>query len=156
MTIFTTADTPPGNYPNITITGTGGGQTHPTSYNLTVTEAGVAINPPQVETLPINDPGHPGTVTTTSATVWGVLKDGGGAETCIVWFKYATVDYWNANSSYQYSRASQTVANCSSITLGSPSSYFYFSDVLGSSPDPPLDSNTSYYFEAFAKNGGSW
>ncbi len=107
---------------------------------ITVTTV-VGISPPAVETLPINDSGHPGTVTQNSATVWGKLISCGGANIALVWFK------WGPTTSMGNSTSYQTI-DCTTVALP-----YYFnsgSEISG------LTSNQIYYFEAFAKNGGSW
>ena len=101
----------------------------------------VGISPPAVETLPINDSGHPGTVAQNSATVWGKLISCGGASIALVWFK------WGPTTSMVNSTSYQTI-DCTTASFP-----YYFNsggEIAG------LTANTLYYFEAFAKNGGSW
>jgi len=128
MTIFTTADTPLGNYPNIKITGTGGGKTHDAYYNLTVTQPGAEITPPDVETVGYTN------LTQTSVTLNGYLHDLGGASSCLVWFEWGLTTSLGNKTPYQ-----------TKISTGS-----FPANISG------LTSNKTYYFEAFAKNGGSW
>jgi len=99
---------------------------------IMVTEAGAAINPPQVRTVPISEKG---TVNTGSATFWGELTNMGGTASCLVWFEYkkSTDTLWTkACEAEKYSTG------------------YFACDLAG------LASNTTYDFEAFAKNGGSW
>ena len=134
MTIFTTADTPLGNYPNIKVTGTGGGKTHDTFYNLTVTAGGAAINPPSVTTNTATN------VTQASATLNGTLNSLGydpgtcSSCSCIVWFK------WGPTTAMANSTPVQTMTSTGSFSA----------NISG------LTAGQTYYFEAFAKNGGSW
>ena len=138
MTIFTTADTPLGNYPNIKVTGTGGGKTHDAFYNLTVTAGGAAINPPSVTTNTATN------VTQASATLNGTLSNMGNAPTCYVWF-----EYWvKPGADCTPKPANPTVATPDSPFMASPGSF--------SKSISGLTSNTNYCFEAYAKNGGSW
>ena len=134
MTIFTTADTPLGNYPNIKVTGTGGGKTHDAFYNLTVTAGGAAINPPSVTTDTATN------VTQASATLNGTLNSLGydpgtcSSCSCIVWFK------WGPTTAMANSTPVQTMTSTGSFSA----------NISG------LTAGQTYYFEAFAKNGGSW
>ena len=134
MTIFTTADTPLGNYPNIKVTGTGGGKTHDAFYNLTVTAGGAAINPPSVTTNTATN------VTQASATLNGTLNSLGydpgtcSSCSCIVWFK------WGPTTAMANSTPVQTMTSTGSFSA----------NISG------LTAGQTYYFEAFAKNGGSW
>ena len=138
LAIFTTADTPVGNYPNIKVTGTGGGKTHDAFYNLTVTAAEVTINPPSVITNTATN------VTQASATLNGTLSNMGNAPTCYVWF-----EYWvKPGADCTPKPANPTVATPDSPFMASPGSF--------SKSISGLTSNTNYCFEAYAKNGGSW
>ena len=133
MTINTSATTPTGTY-SINVCGTGGGRTHCVTYGLTVTAAGVAINPPSVTTNAANP------VTSTSATLNGTLNSLGydpaicPSCSCIVWFK------WGPTTAMANSTPVQTKTSTSSFSA----------NISG------LTSGQTYYFEAFAKNGGSW
>jgi hypothetical protein len=106
-----------------------GGFANWTIYQLTVTEGGVAIVPPVVTTNPATN------ITQTSATLNGTLNNIGGASTCLVWFKWklSTATTWNETTPI-------------SMTATGP-----FSAVISG-----LTAGQTYYFEAFAKNGGSW
>jgi len=134
LAIFTTADTPVGNYPNIKVTGTGGGKTHDAFYNLTVTAGGAAINPPSVTTNTATN------VTQASATLNGTLNSLGydpgtcSSCSCIVWFK------WGPTTAMANSTPVQTMTSTGSFSA----------NISG------LTAGQTYYFEAFAKNGGSW
>lgn len=137
MTISTSVDTPIGDY-NINVCAVNDGSTviNCVIYTLTVTEIGAAITPPSVETVDYEN------LTQISVTLKGKLNSCGGADTCLVWFKYGT----NA-SSYNSSTLFQTV-DCNSVSF--PYEFDSGSEIFG------LTSATTYYFEAFAKNGGSW
>lgn len=101
---------------------------------ISVTEPGVVINPPVVTTNEANP------VETTSATLNGILVDLGydpatcPSCSCIVWFE------WGTTTSYGNSTPVQTMTSTGNFSA----------NISGLSP------NTTYYFEAFAKNGGSW
>ena len=99
---------------------------------ITVTEAGVIISP-QVITL-----GASG-VTKTSATLNATLTDMGGASSCLVWFEWGTSGTPGVSGSYGNS------------TTPVPMAPGPFTAVISS-----LTAGQTYYFEAFAKNGGSW
>lgn len=132
MTISTSATTPVGTY-QLTVCGTTGTITRCYSYyELTVIEAGPGISPPQIRTVPI---GEQGAVTINSATIWGELTNMGGAASCLVWFEYkeSTDAVW--------------AKVCETTRVSTES----FSCDL-----TELTSSTTYNFEAFAKNGGSW
>ncbi len=90
--------------------------------------AGPGINPPDVETVGYTN------LTQTSITLNGYLYDLGGANSCLVWFE------WGLTTSYGNSTTPV------SMTAPGP-----FTAILSS-----LSSNKTYYFEAFARNGGSW
>jgi len=128
MTIYTSASTPTGTY-QITICGTnnGGTVTHCFYYyELTVTEVGVGINPPQVTTEPATS------ITQTSATINGTLNSLGNAASCLVWFEWGTTTSYGNTTPYQ------------TMTATGPFSR----------PISNLAPDTTYYFEAFAKSGG--
>jgi hypothetical protein len=127
MTIDTSETTPADTY-SINVCGTGGGQNRCVTYELTVTEAGVGINPPSVTTNEATN------VAQASATLNGTLNDMGGATSCLVWFE------WGATTSYGNSTSVQTITAPGSFSA----------NISG------LDPETTYYFEAFAKNAGSW
>lgn len=127
MTINTSATTPTGNY-SINVCGTSGDKTHCVVYGLTVTETGVEIVPPEVTTAPATN------VAQTSATLNGILNSMGNADSCLVWFEWGTTPSYGNNTTLV------------SMTATGP-----FTTIISG-----LDSNTTYYFEAFAKNGGSW
>jgi len=131
MTISTSTTTPTGTS-SINVCGTGGGQTHCAIYSLTVTAAGAAINPPQVRTVPISEQG---TVDINSATIWGELTNMGGAASCLVWFEYKKSTDTTWTKVCETTRTSTGDFSC---------------DLTG------LEAGTTYYFKAFAKNGGSW
>ena len=95
----------------------------------------ITINPPQVTTVAATN------VTQTSATLNGYLDSLGydpgtcPSCSCIVWFKWklSTATTWNETTPVSMATEGPFSANISGLT-----------------------SNTTYYFEAFAKNGGSW
>lgn len=102
----------------------------------------VTINPPVVITIASptveEDPAHPGKY---RAILTGYLDslgyDPGTCPNCkcIIWFEWGTSgSYGNSNTP---------------IEMTTEDDYFYFTA-------DNLDSSTTYYFEAFAKNGGSW
>ena len=130
MTIFTSLSTPTGSY-QITVCGINFDGTVIRCfyyYDLTVTAAGVEITPPQVTTNPATD------ISQTSATLNGTLNSMGNADSCLVWFE------WGTTPSYGNSTSVQTMTSTGSFSA----------NISGLSP------NTTYYFEAYAKNGGSW
>jgi len=88
----------------------------------------VTINPPIVTTNPADN------ITETSATLYGILNDMGEAASCLVWFE------WGLTPVMGNKTPEQTKASTGS----------FWADLSG------LTANTTYYFEAFAKNGGSW
>ena len=94
----------------------------------------VGISPPNVETVGYTN------LTPTSVTLNGYLHDLGGASTCLVWFEWGTSGTAGVSGSYgnKTTPASMTAAGPFTANLSS------------------LTSNKTYYFEAFAKNGGSW
>ena len=129
MTISTIASTPVGGPYSINVRGTGGGQTHDVTYALTVTVVSPTINPPSVTTNSATN------ITQTSATLNGILNSMGNATSCLVWFEYkkSTDTTWTK------------VCETTKTSTGD-----FFCNL------PDLTSNTLYYFEAFAKNGGGW
>ena len=128
MTIDTDVTTDTGTYPLINVCGTGGGVIQCVTYSLTVTEAGEAINAPQVTTDGANN------ITKTSARLNGNLTNMGNAASVLVWFEWGP-----------------TTAMGNITTVQATTSVGAFSaDISG------LTANTPYYFQAFAKNGGSW
>lgn len=127
MTISTAATTLTGTY-SINVCGTGGGQTHCVVYGLTVTSAGAAITQPSVTTNPATN------ITQTSATLNGTLNGMGNAASVLIWFE------WGLTTSYGNSTPVQTLAATGAFSA----------NLTG------LSSNTTYYFKARAKNGGSW
>jgi len=128
MTINVAANTDPVTL-DIIITGTAtGGKTHYTSYRVNVLASGAQINPPVVTT---ND-AEP--IAETTATLRGTLESLGGADRCLVWFK------WGLTTALENETPIQTTI--------SPNTF--------SAELSDLDPNTTYYFKAFAKNFGSW
>ena len=105
------------------------------SATYTVTAAGVAINPPSVTTNAATS------IISTSATLNGYLHDLGYVPatcpscSCIVWFKWklSTAASWNETTPFSMTGAGPFTTNLSELSSGK-----------------------EYYFEAFAKNGGSW
>jgi len=95
---------------------------------ITVTEAGAAIYPPGVATNAATG------IAQTSAVLNGTLNDMGGAASCLVWFK------WGPTTAMANSTPVQTKTSTGSFSA----------NISG------LTSGQTYYFEAFAKNGGSW
>ena len=95
---------------------------------VTVTEAGAAISPPGVATNAATG------IAQTSAVLNGTLNDMGGAASCLVWFK------WGPTTAMANSTPVQTKTSTGSFSA----------NISG------LTSGQTYYFEAFAKNGGSW
>ena len=95
---------------------------------ITVTEAGAAIYPPGVATNAATG------IAQTSAVLNGTLNDMGGAASCLVWFKWGP-----------------TTAMANSTPVQTKTSTGPFSANISG-----LTSGQTYYFEAFAKNGGSW
>ena len=102
----------------------------------------VSINPPVVITIAnptvSEDPSHPGKY---RAILTGFLDSLGYVPgtcpncKCIVWFKWGTSgSYGNSNTP---------------VEMTTEDDYFYYTA-------DNLDPGTTYYFEAFAKNGGSW
>jgi hypothetical protein len=130
MTINTSTSTPTGTY-QIIVCGTNPDGTIVRCYSyyqLTVIAVGVTINPPQVTTNAATN------ITSTSATLNGTLNSLGGAASCLVWFE------WGPTTSYGNSTPVQTLTSTGA----------FLANISG------LASNTTYYFEAKAKNGGSW
>jgi hypothetical protein len=105
-----------------------------TTKTTTTTVPTPTINPPSVETVGYEN------LAQTSVTLKGKLKSCGGADICLVWFEYGT-----SSSSYDNSTKYQTI-DCTSV----PIPHDFSADISGLSP------STTYYFEAKAKNGGSW
>jgi hypothetical protein len=105
-----------------------------TISTTTTTIPGPAINPPSVETVGYEN------LAQTSVTLKGKLNSCGGANICLVWFEYGT-----SSSSYDHSTSYQAI-DCTSVSLP----YYFSAYISGLSP------GTTYYFEAKAKNGGSW
>ena len=105
-----------------------GGFSNWTTYSLTVTEAGEAIDPPVVSTENANP------VAQTSARLNGNLTNMGNAASVLVWFE------WGPTTAMGNTTAVQT-----RTSVG-----VFSADISG------LTANTTYYFRAFAKNGGSW
>ena len=139
LTISTTADTPLSGY-LITVQGVGGGKTHNTSYSLTVAAEGALINPPIVMTIADptveEDPENPGKY---RATLNGYLESLGYDPAvctncqCIVWFDWGlTPAYGNSTDQISMTAIGPFTAIISNLDLD------------------------NYYFEARAKNGGSW
>jgi len=127
MTINTVGSTPTGTY-SINVCGTGGGLSRCVVYQLTVTAAGTQITAPGVTTNAATN------ITTTSATLNGTLNSMGNASFCLVWFEWGpTTSLGNVTSVQNRSSTGGFSANISG-----------------------LNQNTTYYFKAFAKNGGSW
>ncbi len=128
LTISTSDSTDPATY-SMLISGVDGGASDSEVYTLTVIEAGEEINPPIVETVGYDS------LTQTSVILKGRLNSCGGAGTCLVWFEWGTdpVNYGN-------STPVQTMNSTGPFTDG----------ISG------LDPDTTYYFKAQAKNGGSW
>lgn len=127
MTINISASTPIGTY-SINVCGTGGEVTQCVTYSLTVTEAGEAIDPPQVTTDGADN------ITQTSATLNGTLNNMGNADSVLVWFE------WGPTTAMGNTTAVQTMNSVGAFSA----------DISG------LTSNTPYYFQAFAQSGGSW
>ena len=98
------------------------------TVQITVIEAGAGINPPGVTTNPATN------ITTNSATLNGILNGMGNAFSCLVWFE------WGITTSYGNSTPVQIMT----------STGVFSANISG------LTSNTTYYFVAKAKNGGSW
>lgn len=127
MTINTSGSTPTGTY-NINICGTGGGLTRCTTYQLTVTTAGTQITAPGVTTNAATS------ITTSSATLNGTLTSMGNASFCLVFFQWGpTTSLGNFTSVQNLSSTGNFSANITGLTAGQ-----------------------TYYFKAYAKNGGSW
>jgi len=130
MNIDTTTSTPTGDY-TISICGTGGELTRCTVYGLSVATGGVEIGPPSITT---NDAIS---ITENSATLKGTLNGlGNNATFALVWFEY------KKSTDTVWTKACQTTKDSVPVDLSCP--------ITGLSP------NTTYYFKAFAKNGGSW
>ncbi len=128
MTIGTTASTPVGGPYSINVRGTGGGKTYDITYALTVTASTVVISQPSVTTNSAT------IITQTSAALNGTLNGMGNAASVLVWFEWGpTVSYGNSTSVQTMTAVGAFSANISS-----------------------LNPNTTYYFKARAKNGGSW
>jgi len=122
------ASTPTGTYSNINICGIGGGLTRCVTYQLTVTAAGTQITAPGITTNAASS------VTTNSATLNGTLNSMGNASFCLVWFEWGpTTSLGNVTSVQNRSTTGSFSASISGLTAGQ-----------------------TYYFKAFAKNGGSW
>jgi len=105
-----------------------GGFSKCVTYNLTISEAGAEIIAPIVYVDPATD------IYQTSAILNGTLADMGNADFCLVWFE------WGLTPVMGNKTPEQTKASTGS----------FWADLSG------LTANTTYYFEAFAKNGGSW
>lgn len=127
MTVNTTASTLTGPT-NINVCGTGGSQNHCTVYQVTVITGSAQINPPGVTTNAATN------IAQTSATLNGTLTSMGGATSCLVWFE------WGPTTS---------LGNITSVQTKSATDSF-------SAPISGLTAGQTYYFKAFAKNGGSW
>jgi len=109
----------------------------------------VTINPPEVFTMAIGeekiseDPNHPGKY---RAILDGLLNSLGYEPAacsnckCIVWFGWGTSGTEGVSSSYGNSNTP--------IEVSSTGHFYYTAD--------NLDPGTTFKFEAFAKNGGSW
>jgi len=134
MVISTSATTTIGTY-QLLVCGTSGTVTHCDTYDLNVTEAGTAINPPLATTTSATN------ITQTSATLNGTLTNMGGAATCLVWFEWGTTGTEGVSGSYGNSTTPVPMTAIGSILPVTISG---------------LTSGQTYYFEAFAKNGGSW
>jgi len=135
MVISTSATTTPtGTYP-LVVCGTSGTVTHCYTYTLNVIEAGTAINPPLATTTSATN------ITQTSATLNGTLTNMGGATSCLVWFEWGATGTEGVSGSYG-----------NSTTPVSMTAIGFIPPVTISG----LTSGQTYYFEAFAKNGGSW
>jgi len=127
MTITTTASTPNGTT-TINVCGQGGSQNHCTTYQITVVPAGTQITPPSVTTSAATS------IAQISATLNGTLNSMGGATSCLVWFEWGpTTSLGNLTSVQTKSATGGFSASISGLTAGQ-----------------------TYYFKAFAKNGGSW
>jgi len=130
MTISTALTTPTGNFPIIVCGHNSDGLVTRcySSYSLTVTAATEEVLSPSVTT------GNAVSVTKNSAVINGTLNSLGNTDSCLVWFEWGTTPSYGNITSYQ--------------TMTAPGA---FSAVLTG-----LDPNTNYYFQAKAKNGGSY
>jgi len=109
---------------------------------------GVPITPPVVVTIAdatiSEDPDHPGQY---RAILTGFLDSLGYAPVtctdckCIVWFEWGTSGTAGVSGSYGNSNTP--------VEMTTEDDYFYYTA-------DDLDSGTTFKFEAFAKNGGSW
>lgn len=136
LTISTSDSTPPATY-HILISGTSGGASDSKIYTLTVIEAGEEITPPEVITESASN------ITQTSATLNGTLNSMGNADSCYVWF-----EYWLKTGDTCDPKADEAIVEPLNPVMDS---------VGGFSADiPGLSLDTTYCFEAYAKNGGSW
>jgi len=114
---------------NVNVCGTAtGGYSACQNFYLTITASGTQITAPGVSTLDATN------VTQTSATLNGTLTNMGNASLCWVWFEWGPTTALGNITSFE-----------SKSSLGS-----FFANISDLSP------NTTYYFKAFAKNGGSW
>jgi len=135
MVISTSATTTPTGTYTLLVFGTNGPLSHYYLYTLNVTEAGTVISPPLATTTSATN------ITQTSATLNGTLTNMGGATSCLVWFEWGTTGTEGVSGSYGNKTTPVSMTATGSI--------------------PPviisgLTSGQTYYFEAFAKNGGSW
>jgi len=111
------------------------------TIQINVTEAGVTISPPVVTTNPATS------ITSTSATLNGTLNSLGYDPAicpncqCIVWFEWGTSGTAGVSGSYGNKTTPVSMTAAGSIPPVTISG---------------LTSGQTYYFEAFAKNGGSW
>ncbi len=143
LSVTSSATATDGNY-TVSVTATNSGAT---SYSGTgnatyiVTVSGAGINPPIVTTKQATS------VTQTSATLNGTLDSLGYDSaacpscSCIVWFEWGTTGTAGVSGSYGNKTTPVEMAAFGSITPVTISG---------------LTSGQTYYFEAFAKNGGSW
>ena len=141
MTISTSTTTPSGTY-QLFVCGTNGSVNRCYSYyELTVLPSAIGISPPQVTTLGASE------LDATSATLNGTLNSLGYDPAtcpncqCLVWFEYGTSGTEGVSGSYGNSTDPVIMTGAALIPPVT---------VSGLTPDTP------YYFEAFAKNGGSW
>jgi len=135
MVISTSATTTPTGTYTLLVFGTNGPLSHYYLYTLNVTEAGTAINPPLATTTSATN------ITQTSATLNGTLTNMGGATSCLVWFEWGATGTEGVSGSYGNKTTPVSMTATGSIPSVTISS---------------LTSGQTYYFEVFAKNGGSW
>ena len=114
---------------NVNVCGTAtGGYSACQNFYLTITDSGTQIIAPSVTTNAATS------ITTNSATLNGALNSMGNVSFCLVWFE------WGPTTS---------LGNVTSVQNRSSTGSFS-ADITG------LTAGQTYYFKAFAKNGGSW